>query len=215
MDITSDLLMFLFLSQESGTFDELDQETYEKTVKAAQSSFALMSYDESSDSSVVLCKPETGRTHQLRLHLQHLGHPIANDPNYGGDIFFGNPEGARVCKDAQCALDNASNKRIHAVSSNNGEKLEPTDTVTLRTSDEPATLKEIESLSEATRGQDEELKDFILRTCVWCKRENDPTLEFLVRSPGVWLHALQYTVKLNDEVHSFRTEIPAWSIVDN
>jgi 23S rRNA-/tRNA-specific pseudouridylate synthase len=26
----------------------------------------------------------TGRTHQIRLHLQLIGFPIANDPNYGG-----------------------------------------------------------------------------------------------------------------------------------
>ena len=28
-------------------------------------------------------QPITGRTHQIRVHLQWLGHPIANDPNYG------------------------------------------------------------------------------------------------------------------------------------
>ncbi|XP_020573131.1 RNA pseudouridine synthase 7 isoform X2 [Phalaenopsis equestris] len=32
--------------------------------------------------SVVLCKPVTGRTHQIRVHLQHCGHPIANDDLY-------------------------------------------------------------------------------------------------------------------------------------
>eukprot|EP00002_Diphylleia_rotans_P015993 TRINITY_DN3102_c0_g1_i7.p1 TRINITY_DN3102_c0_g1~~TRINITY_DN3102_c0_g1_i7.p1 ORF type:complete len:450 (-),score=92.40 TRINITY_DN3102_c0_g1_i7:137-1486(-) len=32
--------------------------------------------------SVVLCQPLTGRTHQIRVHLQHLGHPIINDPLY-------------------------------------------------------------------------------------------------------------------------------------
>ncbi|RKP00600.1 hypothetical protein CXG81DRAFT_13052, partial [Caulochytrium protostelioides] len=32
--------------------------------------------------SLVLCRPVTGRTHQIRVHLQHLGHPIANDPLY-------------------------------------------------------------------------------------------------------------------------------------
>jgi tRNA pseudouridine synthase 9 len=28
------------------------------------------------------CKPLTGRTHQIRVHLKHLGYPIANDPLY-------------------------------------------------------------------------------------------------------------------------------------
>ncbi|KAL4613085.1 RNA pseudouridylate synthase domain-containing protein 2 [Arapaima gigas] len=34
-------------------------------------------------SSVVRCLPLTGRTHQIRVHLQFLGHPILNDPIYG------------------------------------------------------------------------------------------------------------------------------------
>jgi 23S rRNA pseudouridine1911/1915/1917 synthase len=33
--------------------------------------------------SLVLLGPKTGRTHQLRVHLRHLGHPIAGDPLYG------------------------------------------------------------------------------------------------------------------------------------
>uniref|UniRef100_A0A2P2KY15 RNA pseudouridine synthase 7 n=2 Tax=Rhizophora mucronata TaxID=61149 RepID=A0A2P2KY15_RHIMU len=32
--------------------------------------------------SIVLCKPITGRTHQIRVHLQYTGHPIANDSLY-------------------------------------------------------------------------------------------------------------------------------------
>ena len=31
-------------------------------------------------------KPETGRTHQLRVHLKHLGHPIIGDPLYDGAL---------------------------------------------------------------------------------------------------------------------------------
>jgi 23S rRNA pseudouridine1911/1915/1917 synthase len=33
--------------------------------------------------SLLLLRPRTGRTHQLRVHLRHLGHPILGDPVYG------------------------------------------------------------------------------------------------------------------------------------
>lgn len=39
--------------------------------------------------SVVRCRPVTGRTHQLRVHLQFLGHPISNDPIYCNRRVFG------------------------------------------------------------------------------------------------------------------------------
>jgi 23S rRNA pseudouridine1911/1915/1917 synthase len=35
--------------------------------------------------SLVECKLETGRTHQIRVHMKHIGHPLFNDPEYGGD----------------------------------------------------------------------------------------------------------------------------------
>ena len=39
--------------------------------------------------SIVRCLPLTGRTHQLRVHLQYLGHPITNDPIYSNARVFG------------------------------------------------------------------------------------------------------------------------------
>jgi len=33
--------------------------------------------------SHVQCRLETGRTHQIRVHMAHIGHPIAGDPVYG------------------------------------------------------------------------------------------------------------------------------------
>ena len=44
--------------------------------------------------SIVRCLPLTGRTHQLRVHLQYLGHPIANDPIYCNQMVFGPDLGA-------------------------------------------------------------------------------------------------------------------------
>jgi 23S rRNA pseudouridine1911/1915/1917 synthase len=35
--------------------------------------------------SLVECKLETGRTHQIRAHMKYLGHPLFNDATYGGD----------------------------------------------------------------------------------------------------------------------------------
>jgi 23S rRNA pseudouridine1911/1915/1917 synthase len=35
--------------------------------------------------TLVECKLETGRTHQIRAHFKYLGHPLFNDERYGGD----------------------------------------------------------------------------------------------------------------------------------
>jgi 23S rRNA pseudouridine1911/1915/1917 synthase len=35
--------------------------------------------------TLVECKLETGRTHQIRVHFKHIGHPLFNDSEYGGD----------------------------------------------------------------------------------------------------------------------------------
>jgi ribosomal large subunit pseudouridine synthase D len=35
--------------------------------------------------TLVSCRLETGRTHQIRVHLKHIGHTLFNDERYGGD----------------------------------------------------------------------------------------------------------------------------------
>lgn len=37
--------------------------------------------------TLVEARPITGRTHQIRVHARHAGHPIAGDPKYGDDTF--------------------------------------------------------------------------------------------------------------------------------
>ncbi|KAJ2866527.1 DRAP deaminase [Coemansia aciculifera] len=50
--------------------------------KPSLTEFELMAVDDDEMHSIVYCRPKTGRTHQIRVHLQFLGYPIANDPLY-------------------------------------------------------------------------------------------------------------------------------------
>ncbi|XP_061189562.1 pseudouridylate synthase RPUSD2-like [Saccostrea echinata] len=53
--------------------------------KPSKTTFTRLSYN--GQTSVVKCKPYTGRTHQIRVHLQYLGHPIVNDACYNSACF--------------------------------------------------------------------------------------------------------------------------------
>lgn len=48
--------------------------------------------------SVVRCRLETGRTHQIRVHMKHIGHPLFADARYGGDRIL---RGERTAKYSQ------------------------------------------------------------------------------------------------------------------
>lgn len=55
----------------------------------AQPPATLTSNGDDPGYSIVHCLPLTGRTHQIRVHLQFLGHPISNDPIYASRRAFG------------------------------------------------------------------------------------------------------------------------------
>lgn len=166
------------------------------------------------------------------MHLQHLGHSIANDPNYGGEIWYCNPEGREACKIAQERLDVVNVKSTNVV---DVDKCTTIGTVTASTGaiDVPATELEIEeAIAAAEQGPGENVHDFIRRTCIWCARcravgdVDRSILEFLIRSPGIWLHALQYRFttapdadsdgtnnkdgKQGANVHTYKAPLPVW-----
>jgi len=51
--------------------------------KISHTDFIPLEYDETLDASLIACYPHTGRTHQIRIHLFHVKHPILGDPIYG------------------------------------------------------------------------------------------------------------------------------------
>lgn len=50
----------------------------------AVTNFRLLGVAPDGLTSLVECRPLTGRPHQIRVHLASLGHPVANDRQYGG-----------------------------------------------------------------------------------------------------------------------------------
>ncbi len=64
--------------------------------------------------SLVRLKLKTGRTHQIRVHLAHIGHPVFGDPTYGGrSNTWGGLEGKKVHRAANL-LKLISRQALHA-----------------------------------------------------------------------------------------------------
>ncbi|MFB4162592.1 RluA family pseudouridine synthase [Alteribacillus sp. JSM 102045] len=53
----------------------------EKNAKDAVTHFTVL--EQWKDYTFVECRLETGRTHQIRVHMAYIGHPVAGDPKYG------------------------------------------------------------------------------------------------------------------------------------
>jgi len=51
--------------------------------KPSHTDFKPLKYDDELDATLIACYPHTGRTHQIRIHLFHVKHPILGDPIYG------------------------------------------------------------------------------------------------------------------------------------
>ncbi len=64
--------------------------------------------------NMVECKLETGRTHQIRVHFQYLGHPLFNDPDYGGDRILRGTTFTKYKQFVQNCFDLLPGQALHA-----------------------------------------------------------------------------------------------------
>ena len=78
--------------------------------------------------TLVACQLETGRTHQIRAHMKHIGHPLFGDPRYGGDQVVLGPRFAKYVSFVQNSFNELPYQALHAqllafVHPSTGEKM--------------------------------------------------------------------------------------------
>lgn len=64
--------------------------------------------------NLVECRLETGRTHQIRVHFQYIGHPLFNDPEYGGDTVIRGTTFTKYKQFVQNCFDLIPGQALHA-----------------------------------------------------------------------------------------------------
>ncbi|CAG0917437.1 unnamed protein product [Notodromas monacha] len=157
--------------------------------KKCETEFQRLTHDPETETSIVLCKPKTGRMHQIRVHLQFLGHPIVNDPLYNCSSF-----GPKIGANGDfggVTDDELIDKLIHKHNAENW----------LIDEEHPINDIQEDNICFASRGVqtseaiEDVSRDFVLDKmscdpfCLECKRKyKDPTEEEL----SMCLHALRY-----------------------
>lgn len=66
--------------------------------------------------TLVECKLETGRTHQIRVHMKHIGHPLFNDPEYGGNKVLKGPSFSKYRQFVENTFNFCQRQALHAKS---------------------------------------------------------------------------------------------------
>ena len=66
--------------------------------------------------TLIECTLETGRTHQIRVHFKHIGHPVFNDDEYGGDAILKGTTFTKYKQFVQNCFKICSRQALHAKS---------------------------------------------------------------------------------------------------
>lgn len=139
--------------------------------------------------SIVRCLPVTGRTHQLRVHLQFLGHPIQNDPIYANQKVWGLDLGVN---DAD-ATQNSDEDIISRLSRMGKEEVAS------------AVSYHDEMVDEYYKKKAEKMSGELCDVCQ-TPLYTDPGEQEL----SLWLHSLRYEDA--DGAWSYVSPLPAWAL---
>ncbi|KAI5927384.1 RluA family pseudouridine synthase [Camillea tinctor] len=139
--------------------------------------------------SIVRCLPVTGRTHQIRVHLQHLGHPIQNDPIYANQRVWG----IKLGYNDPDALENTDEDIITRL--NRMGKEEVADAVAYHD----------EMVDEYYKKKAEKMSGELCETCA-TPLYTDPGAQEL----SLWLHSLRYEHARG--TWSYVSPLPDWAL---
>lgn len=64
--------------------------------------------------TLIECKLETGRTHQIRVHMQYIGHPLFGDPRYGGNVAVKGSPGGKYNSFLRNCFSKLTRQALHA-----------------------------------------------------------------------------------------------------
>ncbi|MCJ1281519.1 hypothetical protein MMC26_000839 [Xylographa opegraphella] len=137
--------------------------------------------------SIVRCLPLTGRTHQLRVHLQYLGHPIANDPIYCNQRVFGP---SLAAGDASSSADEDIISRLSKMGKSEVAE---------------AMAYHDEMMDEYNKKKAEKMTGELCEICQ-TPLYSDPGVHEL----GIYLHAKRYACA--DGKWAYETGLPAWAL---
>ncbi|KAJ1559554.1 RNA pseudouridylate synthase domain containing protein 2, partial [Nowakowskiella sp. JEL0078] len=157
--------------------------------------------------SVVECKPVTGRTHQIRVHLQYLGYPIANDPIYCSN-FWGQEMGkGGIDADATAAVINKFQSfsyptiKVSDIKQTNSSESGLFSTIDIKSKVEAEQNVTEDNLRKWPLWKSSTGEEFTCRECAVLRK--DPLPEQLT----LWLHAWRYEW----EKEVYQTECPDWA----
>ncbi|MBI2967759.1 MAG: RluA family pseudouridine synthase [Bacteroidetes bacterium] len=86
----------------------------ESTGKPAETYYRVL--DRYKNVTLLECAPKTGRTHQIRIHCKHIGHPLFGDKEYGGDKVHSGDTSAKFRQFITGCLEMFTRQALHAAS---------------------------------------------------------------------------------------------------
>ena len=207
--------------------------------KEAATIIRMVSYN--GRTSLVEVTPLHGRTHQIRLHLNYLGYPIANDAAYGGELHYGDTSRGIPEEDPhlydKLQADGCAGREHKApcVSLPNAFRCHGYHRAEEETGlrNHAASENEDDRWYSTPRRAGESTEDFVERVCRFCCAGSRPLFRAGSGEPPgnlqskpekrenysacIWLHALRYERRdpgSPEKDWSFETPLPDWASED-